>query len=351
MNRIIQPIAAVFIGLFLTVSASSCVGGSDYSFHGIRKQIRELDSQLLQIQKTPPPSIAQSPYGPGNYERFIEVNSRKRRYEIHVPQGYSIDKQWPIVINYHGGGGRAAAARIQSGMDVKSDQAGFIAIYPDGTGIFNKRLLTWNAGACCSYAVEHNIDDVDFTRALLDDVVKLFNIDQRRIYATGLSNGAFMAYRIACELSDRVAAISAIAGVMTVDECRPKRPVPIIHFHGTLDKYSPYNGGVGENSISKVDYRSVDQTINEWLQLNHIPSKPAKVEKKSHATITTHANREGTEIVVVTLEDMGHTWPGGTRLVPKRLSGHLSQEIIANDLMWDFFTRHPLPTPGSKTSR
>jgi polyhydroxybutyrate depolymerase len=343
MNGIMKCVLAAIL-LLLLASAACCQEDDDFSLSHIRQQIKEIDDLLLQIKETPP-SVERSPYGPGNFERFIEVGGRERRYEIHVPPGYSKDRAWPAVINFHGGGGRAAAARIQSGMDATADREGFLVIYPDGTGLFQKRLLTWNAGDCCSYAVNHKIDDIGFTRALLDDVVKLFHIDQRRIYATGMSNGAFMSYRVACELSDRIAAIGPVAGVMTVHDCRPQRPVPIIHFHGTLDRYSPYGGGVGEKSFSKVPYRSVAQNTAEWLQLNHIPAEPKKVEKKSHATIATYANDRGCEVMVVSLEGMGHNWPGGTQMIPEKYEGELSRDIVANDLMWDFFRRHPL-TPG-----
>jgi polyhydroxybutyrate depolymerase len=332
--------------LLLFLASIVCHGEEeDYSLAHIRQKISEIDAALIPI-KTIPNSIAQSPYGPGNYERFIEVDARLRRYEIHVPLGYNKERPWPAIINFHGGGGRAAAARIQSGMDETADKEGFIVIYPDGTGFFQKRLLTWNAGDCCSYAVNNQIKDVDFTRALLDDVATLFNIDPKRIYATGHSNGAFMAYRVACELSDRIAAIAPISGVMTVHNCRPTRPVPIIHFHGTLDKYAPYDGGIGEKSFSKVPYRSVQQNIQEWLQLDHIPAAPIKVEKKGQATIATYGNSRGGEIVLVTLTDMGHNWPGGTRMLPEKYTGPMGADINANDLMWDFFKQHPLTSPN-----
>jgi len=348
MDTAMKGMAVVILMLILLLFASAAGWAEDdnFSLRHIRQQIAELDSRLLPIQDMPR-SVDLPAYGPGTYERFIEVDSRKRRYEIHVPPGYSKEKQWPAVINYHGGGGRAAAARIQSGMDATADREGFIVIYPDGTGFFDKRLLTWNAGDCCSYAVNNKIDDINFTRMLLDDAVKLFNIDQRKIYATGMSNGAFMAYRVACELSERFAAISAVAGVMTVHDCRPKRPVPIIHFHGTLDKCSPYYGGVGEKSFSKVPYRSVAQNIKEWLQMNNVPDTPVKVEKKNEATITTYANDQGCEMVLVALEGMGHNWPGGTAMVAKSFEGNMSRGINASDMMWIFFQRHTLQPPAS----
>ncbi|MBW2602898.1 MAG: hypothetical protein JRE28_01100 [Deltaproteobacteria bacterium] len=341
-----RVIIAFWFLIMLTSSACAEDKENPYSFLRIRKEIRALEAQLKPIKETPA-SFQSSPYGPGDYERLIEAGGRSRRYELHIPLGYTKNHPWPVVINYHGGGGRAATARIQSRMDKKADSAGFIVVYPEGTGPFGSFLLSWNAGACCGYAVENNVNDVQYSCVLLDDLARLFNIDPYRIYATGLSNGAFMSYRVACELADRIAAIAPIAGVMTVNECRPSRPVSIIHFHGTLDKFSPYNGGVGEKSYSKVDYLSVNQTIQIWLQRNKIPPTLVKREKKNHAVIEIYQGPNEPEVVLVTLVGMGHTWPKGRRMLPERKVGLKSHDISANDLMWDFFQRHSLESPTS----
>jgi polyhydroxybutyrate depolymerase len=321
--------------------------GDDYSLFKTRKELRSLDAKVKPIKEAPT-SLELSRYGPGDYERNIDVGGRVRRYEMHIPPGYTKDRPWPVVINYHGGGGRAATARLESGLDSKADSAGFIAVYPDGSGLLGGRLLTWNAGECCGYAMKHSVDDVGFTRALLDDLARLFHIDSRRIYATGLSNGAFMTYRLACELSDRIAAIAPVAGVMVMNTCKPSRPVSVLHFHGTADPAAPYKGGIGDQSISKTNFPSVSENILGWLQRNGINPKPVKKEKEGNSEITEYRGEDGTEIVLVTIAGGGHTWPGGKRMLSAKNVGALDVSFSANDMMWDFFQRHPLKLDKAK---
>lgn len=341
-KRISKTYIVVFC-ILMGMITLSYAQDKEYNRRRIRREYKAQAAKLKTI-KNLPASIQKSPYGAGDYERFIEVGDRLRRYEIHVPPSYIKNKPYPVVLNLHGGGGRAGSARMQSRMDAKADSAGFIVVYPDGTGVLKTRWLTWNAGACCSYAVEHDVDDVGFIRALLDDLAKLFYIDANRVYATGLSNGAFMSYRLACELSDRIAAIAPISGVMVLKNCRPTHPVSIIHFHGTKDMSDPYYGGVGEKSVSKLDFPSVERNIQGWLDRKGISSKPIKT-KKGHATILTYRGLDESEVVLVTMEGTGHTWPRGRRMLPKKMVGEISETISANDMMWDFFQRHPLRQP------
>src|SRR4030042_1455717 len=110
----------------------------------------------------------------------------------------------PLVIVLHGGGGTAQSTAGMTGMNVKADSSGVIAVYPNGNGrVSDEKLLTWNAGNCCGYALDNNIDDVGFIRELIDKLEKKLAIDKARIYATGISNGGMMSYRLACELADK----------------------------------------------------------------------------------------------------------------------------------------------------
>ena len=124
---------------------------------------------------------------------------------MHLPPQAGDGQPLPLVINFHGGGGEPLGHERYSGMDDLADEEGFIAVYPAGTSRFGDRLLTWNAGGCCGYAQEESVDDVGFVRALIDDLSTVTLIDRSRIYATGLSNGAMMAYRLAAEIPDQIA--------------------------------------------------------------------------------------------------------------------------------------------------
>jgi len=143
----------------------------------------------------------------------------KRYYTLHVPPSYHGKRPFPVVLNFHGGGGNPKTQRHISRMDASADRHGFIVVYPQGTNKKNKLIkgYTWNAGGCCGWAQENKVDDVAFTEALLDSLQADFSIDKKRVYATGISNGAIMSFRLACEMSDRIAAIAPIAGPMEME--------------------------------------------------------------------------------------------------------------------------------------
>ncbi len=281
---------------------------------------------------------------PGDHERSIEYGGRSRFYLTHIPPGYQRGAPTPVVLVFHGGGGYPEAMKYQTKMDAVADRHGFIVAYPAGTGVQKRRLLTFNAGNCCSYAVEHQIDDVGFTRAVIGDLASYLSIDPKRIYATGLSNGAILAQRLACELSDRIAAIGPVAGTMGMDSCRPTRPVSIIEFHGLADRNVPYAGGVGAGSFSRVNYRSVADTIDFWINFDGCPREP-NVTVKGAATAKLYGPcKGGTEVILWSLEGGGHTWPGGdTTALEKMIRlGAVNRDISASEEMWEFFVRHPM---------
>ena len=142
---------------------------------------------------------------PGDHTRSVEVGSLTRSYIVHVPPSYDGSKPFPMVLGFHGGGSNAEVFIRFSGLNGKADEAGFIAVYPSGTGRL-PRMLTWNGGNCCGYAMREKVDDVAFVRVLLDDLAKVAKIDEKRVYATGMSNGAIISYFLASNLSDRIAA-------------------------------------------------------------------------------------------------------------------------------------------------
>jgi polyhydroxybutyrate depolymerase len=281
---------------------------------------------------------------PGDYVRSIMWGGRARRYEIHVPPGYRADPL-PVVIVYHGGGSQPAMVRAQTRMDDTADDHGFIVLYPYGTGPLGPtNLLTWNAGGgAIEYAWEHRIDDVGFTRAMLTDVARHFCIDTRRVYATGISNGAQMAYRVACELSDRIAAIAPVAATMPVIDCQPVRPVPVLHFHGTDDEYAPYEGGVGPRGYTNFDHLSVADNIEFWRAVNGCDSQQVSTWQIDDAELFAYtACDAGSTVELVTLHGGGHTWPGGSVVCDNAL-GEVNRDVSASEMMWEFFEAHPMP--------
>jgi polyhydroxybutyrate depolymerase len=290
----------------------------------------------------------------GEHTRTIAVGDLQRRYRVHVPKKYDAAKPTPVVVVFHGGGGNPESMVRLSGMNAKSDEAGFIVVYPFGSGLDPERGLTFNGGGCCGYAMENKVDDVAFTRALLDDLAKVANVDTNRVFATGLSNGGIMSHFVASELSDRIAAIAPVGGPLMMDAPNAKRPVPVMHFHGTGDEFAPFKGGFGKGGAGGkgvTDFKSVDHTIQRWVKANgckpepEIIALPDKADDGMKCTRKTWSGgKDGSEVVLIEIENGGHTWPGNEPIVA--MLGKSTKDISANDLMWEFFQKHPMkPEP------
>ena len=263
---------------------------------------------------------------------------------MHVPPKYDPKTPTPVVLILHGAGTDATITVPFTGMSRKSDEAGFIAVYPNGTGI--GPFQTWNAGGLSGLLAEGKPDDVAFISKLLDDLATVVNVDAKRVYVTGISNGGMMAYKLAAELSDRIAAIAPVAGTMTMDTISPRRPVPVMHFHGTKDTFVPFNGP--SDKVPKfIRFKSVEETIAAWAKANGCPAEPQLADEPNKVDDGTKVQRktygpgtDGAEVILWTIEGGGHTWPG--MKAPVNFIGKSTQNISANDLMWEFFEKHPL---------
>ena len=314
----------------------------------------EFSTQLIAGAR--PPSTATSPSSPatkltaGDHTRTIAVGDLQRRYRVHVPKKYDATNPTPVVIVFHGGGGNPESMVRLSGMNAKSDEAGFIVGYPYGSGLDPERGLTFNGGECCAYAMQNEIDDAGFTRTLLGDLAKVANVDANRVFATGLSNGGIMSHYVASELSDRIAAIAPVGGPLMMEAPNAKRPVPVMHFHGTGDEFAPFKGGFGKGALGRAgvtEFRSVDHTIQSWVKANgckpepEVVALPDKADDGMKSTRKTWSGgKDGSEVVLIEIENGGHTWPGNEPIVA--MLGKSTKDISANDLMWEFFQKHPM---------
>ena len=183
---------------------------------------------------------------------------------------------------------------------------------------------------------------------LLDELEVRANIDPRRIYATGISNGGMLSYHLASEMSDRIAAIASVAGPMGYESCSPNRPVPILHFHGTTDTFVSIKGGPGTQRGANIEFYSLDHTISSWIDANGCDSTPDRTDMPDESEdgmqverYTYGGGREGSEIVLYKIIGGGHTWPGRQFLTG--VLGPSTMDISANDIIWDFFVKHPMP--------
>ena len=280
-----------------------------------------------------------------NEYRFSEsmtVDGLTRTYLLNLPPDYYTSSDLSLIIAMHGGGGDAIQFETSSELTEKANASGFVVVYPEGvmsTGPLGVR--TWNAGGCCAYASDENIDDVDFISQLTDKLVASYKIDPRKVYATGHSNGGMMAYRLACEIPEKITAIAANGCSMVVTEpCSPSRPVPVLHMHSVLDTRVPYTGGFG-TGLSNAYFPPLDSVLDVWSLNNSCTMTQVVVDNNEYKlTRWSECNHEASIQYYLTY-DGGHAWPGGSAGGPN--SDTPSEVIAANDLLWDFFQQYRLP--------
>lgn len=283
------------------------------------------------------------PLGPGDHTRTIMMGEQKRNYLVHVPKNYDPKSSTPIVLALHGAAMDGSMMVWFSGLNKKSDEAGFIVVYPSGTGV--GPIRTWNAGGFSGKMAEGRANDVAFIGRLLDDLGTVVKMDERRIYACGMSNGGMMCYRLAAEMSDRIAAIAPVAGTIAIEECKPNRAVPVIHFHGSKDNIVPFEM-TEEKKPPFMKLKGVEESVQIWVKLNGCDQTPTTdtLSKEGDETKVTRTRygggKDGSEVVLVVIEEGGHTWPG--QKPPVGFIGKSALNISANDLMWEFFEKHPM---------
>lgn len=275
-------------------------------------------------------------------EGKIVSNDRERTYLLHLPHHYDGKTPLPLVIVLHGGTANAQNAEMISGFTEKSDKEGFIVVYPNGSGRLKNRVLTWNGGNCCGYALEHNVDDVEFIRRLINKLQQELTVDCRRIFVTGISNGGMLTYRLACELSDTIAAIAPIAAAMNYEPIEVLDSVSVIIFHGTDDDFVVYEGGKPRKTIDtrhkRID-KPVSHAVSFWTKHNEYPPTPQKKENGNITKETYCSGKNGTEVVLYTIKGGNHSWPGGLKAYER--GDAPTTEISATDVMWEFFKNHP----------
>ena len=276
---------------------------------------------------------------PGDYRFTFVHDGLKREYLVHVPKSYRPDCPTPMLMALHGGGGDADFQSSDSkyGLISKSEEAGFIAVFPNGySRLASGILATWNAGSCCGAAVKNKVDDVGFLREVILRLEKQANVDRRRVFVTGMSNGALMSYRMACEASDLVRAVAPVAGTDNTLACTPSRPVPVIHFHSADDDHVKFTGGAGPKSLTQTSFNSVPATIAKWVALDRALAEPKRVLDVAGAHCDLYRAKPGGAPVELCVTDSGgHSWPGGGTQQGRK---EPSMAISANDLMWRFFS-------------
>jgi polyhydroxybutyrate depolymerase len=267
---------------------------------------------------------------PGDYhDRSFVFDGVARTYDIHVPPGYDGLDPVPLVLDLHGLGGWKEQQAGLSGISQRSDASGFIAVWPQG--IQN----SWNAGWCCGQAQDDGVADVAFLRTLVDAVAAEVQIDRRRIYATGLSNGGAMTQRLACEAADLFAAAAPVAfpiGLVPITACQPSRPIPVLTFQGLEDMVVPYDGG--------GPFASAAESFAQWRSIDGCGPEPLE------ETLVVGASRCETDTSCAAGVQTGLCSILCTLTVPPAIAGHLlyiNDDFVLADVIWEFLSGFVLP--------
>lgn len=280
--------------------------------------------------------LLQDPFHPGTHDLALDQGERKRTFRLHVPASYA-GEPGALVLVLHGALSTGAQTEALTGFDKLADDKGFAVVYPDGIDRIWRYSDKLNGG----------VDDFAFLIALIDYLRDRKLADPKRVYSTGISNGAYMSYMLAVKYSDRFAAIAPVAGSMIrigLDGLKPSRAVPVLHFHGTQD---PIVGYDGTDAISKGRWSlSAGDVVAWWAKKNQCEPE-AKVEKlpdsKDDGTTVEKRVYEGkAPVVLIRIEGGGHTWPGGLP-IPERVFGKTCRDVNASEMIWEFFSRFTLP--------
>jgi polyhydroxybutyrate depolymerase len=264
----------------------------------------------------------------------LMIQGKKRSYCLHrpaLPEGEKV----PLMIVLHGGLGNAETVEENTGMSAVADRGRFIVAYPEGTGGRLRKMedrRTWNAGRCCGQAVRSGADDVAFISAMIDDIAEREPVDLNRVYVTGMSNGAMMAYRLACEIPEKLAAIIPVAGTLAVDDCGSAKEVPVLHIHCDEDTHVPIEGGRGEDSATRVEHRSVPETMRLITAARRCSGSKTETLSDSVERTTYHC-ADGGPVQLLIIKGCGHVWPGGGRQAEQEGA---SSSFSASRTAWDF---------------
>ena len=294
---------------------------------------------------------------PGQTKQTMTSSGEERWYYRDVPAAHTGTTPVPLVLDLHGYSEGAVVHLQMSGLAKFGDTKGFVTLTPQGTGPVPRWDTTLGS------------KDLKFVGEVLDAANAQLCVDTNRVFVTGLSNGAFLTSAVACQFSDRIAAVAPVAGVRTIKGCAPKRAVPIVAFHGTADGFVSFNGGLGEKALdlpapdgSGKKLRdiatpsqlaaggkdSIPVIMAGWAKRNGCSAATKESTIAADVTKVAHTCPAGADTVLYRVTDGGHTWPGSSfSQAVATVVGHTTMNINADEIMWDFFMKHPLTSTPS----
>jgi len=274
----------------------------------------------------------------GRQERGrITIDSTQRSFVVYVPSVTDTLHKLPLIISLHLAQGTGERMMELADFRPIADREKFLIVCPDGID------RGWNDGR-----LSRERNDVKFIDELITYIVNKYNGDPSRVYVTGISNGGFMATRLACELNNRIAAIASVAGTMGRDVTYlPGKPVPVMYIHGTKDPLVPYNGGLNVRTGSMV--YSHDEMLKLWVGADHCRETPVITSIPDSAQDGTTIIKEeyanpatGVKVIGYTITNGGHTWPDGKQYLPRLVVGRVSHNLNACEVIWAFFKQYRL---------
>ncbi len=286
----------------------------------------------------------------GDHECMLHAGRHDRRFLVHVPPSYDGIRPVPAVVMLHGGGGSGKGAAEETGWSKKADSGGFLAVYPDAMPAdpskparFSSNPQVWNDGSGRFEAGGRAVDDVEFLSLMLDDVTARFAVDAGRIYLSGFSNGASMAFLAASRLSARVAAVAPVAGACWTENPEMERGIPLLYVTGDDDPMNPLDGGMPRTAEAGIplggrEKPPVRESLRRWISALGCSEKPVgesddgKVKTSDHGT-----GRDGAGVVFILIKGHGHAWSGGKNLLPESVTGRCLAAPDTTSLIWEFF--------------
>ncbi|HVT85135.1 MAG TPA: PHB depolymerase family esterase [Chitinophagaceae bacterium] len=281
-----------------------------------------------------------------NIEGHVLVNGVQRDYVLHLPLHIEKNKPLPLVFIFHGGGGNSKQMQRYIKMDAIADRENFITVYPQG---LNKQ---WNDGRAFNISIAAN-DDVKFVEQLLDTLEKSAPIDPKRVFATGISNGAFFSIYLSYKLSRRFLAIAPVCGSIPkrlYDQFFPSQPVSLLLINGTGDPLVPYDGGTVGNRLigNRGECVSTDKTIERFINVDKTSATAVRylpdTDRSDGCTAMQYTYNNGannSEVILIKIINGGHTWPGGIQYLPEMIVGRVCRDFNASETIWEFFKNCP----------
>jgi polyhydroxybutyrate depolymerase len=277
----------------------------------------------------------------------MTFDGARREYALHLPNGVEPRAPAPLVLALHGGSGTARGMGRLTGLDAIADREGFIVVYPQGIDRQWNDLRTIEGRG-----PRPDVDDVGFLAALVDQIAAAHAVDRDRVYATGISNGAMMSFRLAAARPDRFVAVAGVAGAVSealASGPPPAAPVPVLLVAGTEDPIVPFSGGeIGVLGRSRGKVLSTPSSVAYWVEHNGASQTPAvttlpDVAPRDGTRVerVEHRHPAGADVVLLRVDGGGHTWPGGLQYLPEGAIGRTSRDISASELIWEFFAAHP----------